>query len=655
MTAAEALAPGLLSAGAVLAGFALLGRASPLARAFAAAVAAFLLLRYAVWRWSAPLPANGLAEAVWSRAFLLLESLSILSNLLVLFFMSRTLDRSPEADAGRDSPLQGAPVDVFVCTYNEGHEILERTILGATRIAHPDLRVWVLDDGARDWVRTLAADLGARYVRRVKGKHAKAGNINNGLRHALSTGRRPEFILLLDADFVPARHILRRALPLFAPSDVGIVQTPQHFFNADPMQRNLLASRTWPDEQRFFFNVLLPCKDAWGAAFCCGTSAVLRVSALEAAGGMATETVTEDMLTTFRMGEHGWRTVYLNERLSLGLAPEGLAEYVTQRSRWCLGALQQIYTRWSFLGRGRVSFMNRLSAFDASLYWSVSFLFRLSVLVGPLLYWWFSVSTLTATPLELLHVLAPAVAAQMIFMSVLAGNRVSPVLTDVSQLLSSVVVLRTVAHVAVKPFGHPFKVTPKGLSRDRVTVEWGLLLPFLLVGLATAGGMLANLGAWAPGRGDPGYALNMVWSLFNLVVIAVTVAACVEMPRPRQEERFAVNARARLRVPGSGAARGAGDAACTVLDMSVTGARLLFAGPVAPGDRLELRLPGSGLALPLEVVRARGGGEVSCRFLADKAARRELIALLYTGAFANDVAEVAPVRTLGLALRRVFG
>ena len=46
--------------------------------------------------------------------------------------------------------------------------------------------------------------------------------------------------------------------------------------------------------------------------------------------------------------------------------------------------------------------------------------------------------------------LAPTVAAQTIFMSVLAGNRVSPVLTDVSQLLSSVVVLHTVAQVAVK-------------------------------------------------------------------------------------------------------------------------------------------------------------------------------------------------------------
>ena len=651
MTASEALAPGLLAAGAMFTGFALLGRASPLARALAAAVAAAMLLRYAHWRWSVPLPANGAAETAWSHAFLLLESLSILSNLLVLLFMSRTLDRSPEADAGRNSPLIGAPVDVFICTYNEGHEILERSILGATRIAHPDLRVWVLDDGARDWVRALAADLGARYLSRVKGRHAKAGNVNNGLRHALSTGRRPEFVLLLDADFVPARRILRRTLPLFAPPDVGIVQTPQHFFNADPLQRNLLATRTWPDEQRFFFNVLLPCKDAWGAAFCCGTSAVLRVAALEAAGGMATETVTEDMLTTFRMEEHGWRTVFLNERLSLGLAPEGLAEYVTQRSRWCLGALQQAYTRWSFLGRGRVGLMNRVSAFDASLYWSVSFLFRLSVLVGPLLYWWFSISTLTATPLELLHILAPAVAAQTIFMSVLAGNRVSPVLTDVSQLLSSVVVLRTVAQVAVKPFGHPFKVTPKGLSRDRVVVEWGLLLPFLLIALATAGGMLANLGVWAPGRGDPGYALNMVWSLFNLAVMAVAVAACVEMPRPRQEERFAVNAGARLRHAAAG---GAEEAACTVLDMSVTGVRLSFAGPVAPGDRLELELPGSGLALPFEAVRAHGG-EISGRFLADRATRWELIALLYTGAFANEVASVAPMRTLGHAMRRILG
>jgi cellulose synthase (UDP-forming) len=72
--------------------------------------------------------------------------------------------------------------------------------------------------------------------------------------------------------------------------------------------------------------VLLPAKDAWGAAFCCGTSAVFRVEAFERAGGMATETVTEDMLTSFRFGGHGYRTIFLNERLSLGLAPESLTD-----------------------------------------------------------------------------------------------------------------------------------------------------------------------------------------------------------------------------------------------------------------------------------------------------------------------------------------
>ncbi|MEI9916828.1 MAG: glycosyltransferase family 2 protein [Methylovirgula sp.] len=158
--------------------------------------------------------------------------------------------------------------------------------------------------------------------------------------------------LILDADFVPYRNILKRTLGLFAEPDIGIVQTPQHFFNPDPIQNNLAMTRVWPDEQRFFFNTLLDSKDAWGAAFCCGTSAVFRVDALVAAGGMATETVTEDMLTSFKFSEHGFRTIFLNEMLSMGLAPEGLSSYISQRSRWCLGAIQQMYTRWSFAGAG---------------------------------------------------------------------------------------------------------------------------------------------------------------------------------------------------------------------------------------------------------------------------------------------------------------
>lgn len=238
-------------------------------------------------------------QQIWAYVFLLFESATILSTCSVYAFMMRTRNRSADVDARSGSRLLSASVDVFVATYNEDRDILERTLVGATSIEHPDLRVWVLDDGARPWVAELAAELGCFYTSRVKGKHAKAGNVNNGLAVATSTGRKPDFMLLLDADFVAARHILRRTLPLFEEADVGIVQTPQHFFNPDPIQSNLLCATSWPDEQRFFYSHFLASKDAWGAAFCCGTSAVFRVAALQACGGMATATVTEDMLTAF--------------------------------------------------------------------------------------------------------------------------------------------------------------------------------------------------------------------------------------------------------------------------------------------------------------------------------------------------------------------
>jgi cellulose synthase/poly-beta-1,6-N-acetylglucosamine synthase-like glycosyltransferase len=77
-------------------------------------------------------------------------------------------------------------------------------------------------------------------------------------------------------------QFLRRALSLFRDSDIGIVQTPQHFMNPDPLQSNLSAARVWPGEQRYFFGVVMAAKDAWGASSCCGTSSVSRFDVLQA-------------------------------------------------------------------------------------------------------------------------------------------------------------------------------------------------------------------------------------------------------------------------------------------------------------------------------------------------------------------------------------
>ena len=107
------------------------------------------------------------------------------------------------------------------------------------------------------WLEALCQRLGSGYLTRPDNAHAKAGNINNGLRHVASLAEPPDFISILDADFVPMPQFLRRALSLFREGDVGIVQTPQHFINPDPLQTNLSMARVWPDEQRYFFDVVM--------------------------------------------------------------------------------------------------------------------------------------------------------------------------------------------------------------------------------------------------------------------------------------------------------------------------------------------------------------------------------------------------------------
>jgi cellulose synthase (UDP-forming) len=292
----EVLSPGLVALGLCLAIIPWLRRDSTTARSFLAAVSVLLLLHYWWWRITHTIPPVGLnADFVVGILFLVAETAALVAGTLALLFLSRTKERSTEVEAHkrwfeRNPPL----VDVFICTYNEEAAILERTIIGATGMRYPNYRVWVLDDGRRSWLEQLSNRLGCHYLTRPDNKHAKAGNINHALLHVAALPEQPEFISILDADFVTTPDFLNRAMALFHDATVGVVQTPQHFINPDPIQANLAASEVWPDEQRFFFDIVMPSKDAWGAAFCCGTSSVIRFAELARIGGFPTDSVTED-------------------------------------------------------------------------------------------------------------------------------------------------------------------------------------------------------------------------------------------------------------------------------------------------------------------------------------------------------------------------
>lgn len=53
-------------------------------------------------------------------------------------------------------------VDVLIPTFSEPERVLVKTIAGLKQQTYDRVRVWVLDDGARQEIRTLARDSGRR-------------------------------------------------------------------------------------------------------------------------------------------------------------------------------------------------------------------------------------------------------------------------------------------------------------------------------------------------------------------------------------------------------------------------------------------------------------------------------------------------------------
>jgi hypothetical protein len=185
--------------------------------------------------------------------------------------------------------------------------------------------------------------------------------------------------------------------------------------------------------------------------------------------------------------------------------------------------------------------ITRVSCIDVSLYWIVSFPFKLMMLANPAVYWWTGTSVIAASNADIACWLLPSVLGSVMFVAFYSRNLIIPVMSDITQLLSAVVVLGNVTLGLLRPRGQRFKVTPKGVSRDRVVVQWALMWPFLLIAAATIGGLALNASAHSPLVGGDGYGMNVFWSLFNVGLVGLVCLACIELPRRRTDERFVSN------------------------------------------------------------------------------------------------------------------
>jgi cellulose synthase/poly-beta-1,6-N-acetylglucosamine synthase-like glycosyltransferase len=437
--------------------------------------------------------------------------------------------------------------------------------------------VWVLDDGDRTWARELAESLGVVYRARPTHEHAKAGNINAALPEV-----RTDLVAVLDADHVARADFLAHVLGYFADPDLALVQTPQSFYNTDSFEHMYKGARRYC-EQDLFYRLLAEARNRWGAAFWCGTNSVVRVRALRDVGGVATETVTEDIHTSIRLHRAGWKTVYHNEVLVRGLAASNSEQYLNQRLRWGTGAMQVLRTDNPLTVSG-LTWHQRLSYASTILGWFDSWR-TLGFIVVPMAAVLTGGLPAAAPMLTFLGLFAGNWAVQRIAIQVLARGRAPLWPSTVFEFIRLPAALKaTTALASARP--RPFTVTDKGRTHDarRPMPAPGLLVALLAASLVSTTWYVATVGGFTPLTYQIPWVAHasMAWTLFNGAFLAGALHRIKHRryaSERRTSARFGVTGRARL--DGS---------SVQVRDVSINGAQVFMDTPPAAGTIVELDL-----------------------------------------------------------------
>ncbi|WP_254977755.1 glycosyltransferase [Cyanobium sp. ATX 6A2] len=501
------------------------------ARRSAIVLIALLSLSYLVWRASSTLNLSTTLATAISLTMLAAEAALLGHGLLQLalaWYRQPPVAKEAEQAALRLAQLRGhdpqalPAVDVLVPCCGEPLELVQRTLGGCLALAYPRLTVWLLDDGDRSELAALCSRLGCRYRSRADPRQAKAGNLNQVLPELAG-----DLVAVFDADVVPQHDFLSRCVGLFDDPRVGLVQTPQSYMNADPVIRNLGLERWLMPDEEYFYRWIEPIRQGVGAVVCAGTSFVMRRRALVRVGGFETATSSEDLATGIRLSAAGYRCVYLNEKLSAGLAPSSLEAMARQRSRWASGTLQILRTSASPLTIPGLSPLQRLAYLEGILHW-LSVVPQLLLLLLPLSFGLLRVPPLVISDDGWLTLALPMVVAQLLLVRWFSRGSRSALLPELYRWVFLAPLLRAVLSTLV---GRPlrFRVTPKTAPPQRLAPAAPLAAP--LVGLLALQlfNLLLLLRGPAPAL-PPVPALPLVWSALAILSLLAALKACWDRP-----------------------------------------------------------------------------------------------------------------------------
>ncbi len=544
-----------------------------------------------IWSWR--------GASLWLAIPLMLAEIYGLWNLIGLTWFGWSI---PEVT--RPLLETDCAVDVYVCTYDEPPSVLQATLAGCAAITYPHT-TYLLDDGRRPEIAQLAHQFGAQYMTRADNTHAKAGNINAAL--GRTSG---ELVLALDADHVPMPDVLDALVGYFEDPDVALVQTPHDFYNHDSVQHY----QTGRHEQSVFYSVIMPGKERHGAAFWCGSGALIRRGALLGVGGVAVETIAEDFHTTIKLQRAGWSTRYHDEVLIQGLAPHDLDGYLLQRDRWARGNLAVFTTPESPLRARELTRAQRLSYF-ASLSSYLAGPVRLVMLATLAVVLWTGALPLKATPLTLGLLWLPTMLLSVCAGSALCRGYQGVADTTHYELCTAEIYLRALRCI-VRPGRTRFKVTPKHGIDPGGWHAVGRLRIVTLLTVALAAGLAAQLledsGLLGAGviphlHGIARWVVPLL-ALFELRRLLRTLTMLGTRRQLRAEYRVPLEVSVALTAPSDSGTPMVGH----THDITPFGMRLGLPARISPGTVVQaivplptLELERDTVALQLEVVSCR--------------------------------------------------
>ena len=310
--------------------------------------ASFTFIVYAAF--IAALAAHSILELLTASVVILLDAAAFIVWMSNVNYASDVLCR-----AHRSRPLPKADpsyqpfVSLHVPAYNEPPELLIETIKAIERIDYPNFEVVVIDNNTSDPAVWGPVEAYCRDRERVRFVHVapwpgyKAGACNLALRRY--TDPRAEIIGLVDADDIVQPHYLRETAPYFSDPTLGFVQT---FEGNRDYQGSEYYTACVNSFQAFYLSVMSSRNERDTVPFV-GTMGLFRRSALTAVGGWNEWCICEDTEASLRVLRDGWSGLYIPRCFGRGVVPPSFAGMLTQRHRWCFGAMQILRLHWRSL------------------------------------------------------------------------------------------------------------------------------------------------------------------------------------------------------------------------------------------------------------------------------------------------------------------